>query len=256
MSACCIRVAVLFLASQLTQTYHTVEQQAMLKRTPLIKPLLDVNPKFEVVYKTLLSHDRYAAFSYNTCMKYRLEDTRCVVRKDDVTGKDVSDLLLFPFTVTMASTNVFGTLHGGMLMTLVDVCTSFHIAERLLPNMPGHVSINLSTSFITAAKKDDRVVAVCRVDKLGKRIAYTSVDFLLDSSGPNGKALSSSSHVDISHHHTGKKTAEVGANPTNDVAKTQQTDLDVVDSIFREYTTVATGKHVKSIMSHITLGHM
>lgn len=228
----------------------------MLARTSLIKPILDVNPQFEQVYKTLLAHDRYASFSYNNCMQYKLEDTHCVVRSDPATGKRTTDLMIFPFTVTMPSTNVFGTLHGGMLMTLIDMCTSFHIAERLLPNMPGHVSVNLSSSFITAAKKDDRVIAVCRVDKLGKRLAYTSVDFLLDAPSPTIAAMTTSSTRRHSSLDEGYGGSVSPCGQPNSAPTPAATDLEVVEGMLREYTSVAKGKHVKSIMSQVNLGHL
>jgi uncharacterized protein (TIGR00369 family) len=222
-------------APQHTAAYIT----HMLSRSTLFKPILEVNPKFEKVFHFLISHDRHARFSFKDCFQYNLEDTRCVVRPGSHHaaaaggGGSVTELLLFPFTVTMATTNVFGTLHGGMLMTMVDMCTSFHIAERLLPAMPGHVSVNLSTSFITAAKKDDRVIAVCRVDKLGKKLAYTSVDFLLDT-------------------HVAPRSAADAASP---LVTPSATDDDV-KRILSEYTIAAQGKHVKSIMTSVTLGHM
>lgn len=227
-------------------------QQRMLSRSPLFKPILEVNPAFEKVYNILITHDKHARFSYQHCFQYNLHDTRCVTRAatsaaaahhhhhqgDAAVAKTpTTELLLFPFTVTMATTNVFGTLHGGMLMTLVDMCTSFHIGERLLPAMPGHVSVNLSTSFITAAKKDDRVIAVCRVDKLGKRLAYTSVDFLLDTPPV------------VPHRPHTAPTAPID---TSSII-TPALDEDI-QRILSEYTVVAKGKHVKSIMANFNLG--
>lgn len=225
----------------------------MLKRSPVFKPILQVNPHFAKVYNALMTHDRYAAFAYNGVLSYKLEDTRCVVGSDKPGGPLVTQLLLFPFQVTMPSTNVFGTLHGGMLMTMVDMCTSFHIAERLLPGFPGHVSVNLSTNFITAAKRDDRVVAACRVDKMGKRLVYTSIDFYLDSA-PNTTRLNSP--ITTTTTTVAATTSESGSSSGTtaaDASTTTPSDLDVANSILSEYTTVAKGKHVKSILHKINL---
>ncbi|CUE68038.1 Hypothetical protein, putative [Bodo saltans] len=59
---------------------------------------------FEKVYNVLITHDKHARFSYKDCFQYRLEDTRCVVQRGSgaTSGtKPVTELLLFPFTVTI-----------------------------------------------------------------------------------------------------------------------------------------------------------
>lgn len=196
---------------------------SLVKRSSLIKPILDINPAFATVYTAIVAHDRFSKFAYEGCLKYNVHNTHCVMKKDPRGGKDVTHLMLFPFTVTMASSNVFGTLHGGMLMTLVDMCTSFHIAEQLLPQKYGHVSVNLSTNFLTAAQKDAPLVAVTRVEKLGSRLVYTSVDILLDL--PNAAT----------------------------VGRTHPDTADGVEAMLREYTVVANGKHVKSILKKVEL---
>ena len=141
----------------------------------------------------------------------------------DHKGRNVSALMLFPFTVESGATNVFGTTHGGMLMTLLDMFTSLHICERLLPETNGHVSVNLNMNFVAAAKKGDKLVGVTRVDKQGKRLVYTTADFFLDVPHP------------------------VGA-PTHSVST-----MDELNAMINEYPRIASGSHVKSILANVRL---
>lgn len=208
-------------------TSSVISSASLLRRSPLLLPIHQHNPDYRSVHHFLFQHDRFCNFAFQK-LQYDYFDTHCLVKRDPTTGKDVTQLMLFPFRVTLPTTNVFGTLHGGMLMTMVDLCTSLHIGERLLPAKPGHVSVNLSTNFITAAQQEDTLVAVTRIDKIGKRLAYTSVDFLLDNKR-RGSSSSSSSSSSVD-------TVEA-----------------VEEMLQKDYVTIAQGKHVKSIITKIDL---
>ena len=67
-------------------------------------------------------------------------------------------------------TNSFGTAHGGVIMTLLDValCTA---ARTLHPDSTGVMTIDLSTSFIGAGT-GPRLVAEARVLKNGRSIIF------------------------------------------------------------------------------------
>lgn len=67
-------------------------------------------------------------------------------------------------------TNSLGTVHGGVIMSLLDValCTA---ARTLHPQSQGVITINLSTSFIGAGS-GDRLIAEARVLKDGRSMSF------------------------------------------------------------------------------------
>lgn len=67
-------------------------------------------------------------------------------------------------------TNSFGTAHGGVIMTLLDValCTA---ARTLHPNSGGVITIDMSTSFIGAGT-GRRLLAEARVLRNGRSIIF------------------------------------------------------------------------------------
>ncbi len=71
-------------------------------------------------------------------------------------------------------TNSFGTAHGGVIMTLLDValCTA---ARTLHPDSTGVMTIDLSTSFIGAGT-GPRLVAEARVLKNGRSIIFAEAE--------------------------------------------------------------------------------
>ena len=67
-------------------------------------------------------------------------------------------------------TNSLGTVHGGVIMSLLDValCTA---ARTLHPESQGVITINLSTSFIGAGS-GERLIAEARVLKDGRSMSF------------------------------------------------------------------------------------
>lgn len=67
-------------------------------------------------------------------------------------------------------TNSLGTVHGGVIMSLLDValCTA---ARTLHPESQGVITINLSTSFIGAGN-GDKLLAEARVLKDGRSMSF------------------------------------------------------------------------------------
>jgi uncharacterized protein (TIGR00369 family) len=67
-------------------------------------------------------------------------------------------------------TNSLGSVHGGVIMSLLDValCTA---ARTLHPESQGVITINLSTSFIGAGS-GERLIAEARVLKDGRSMSF------------------------------------------------------------------------------------
>jgi uncharacterized protein (TIGR00369 family) len=72
--------------------------------------------------------------------------------------------------VTPELTNSFGTVHGGAIMSLLDValCTA---ARTLHPDSTGVMTIDLSTSFIGGGS-GERLIAEARVLKDGRSMSF------------------------------------------------------------------------------------
>jgi uncharacterized protein (TIGR00369 family) len=71
-------------------------------------------------------------------------------------------------------TNSLGTVHGGVIMSLLDValCTA---ARTLHPESIGVITINLSTSFIGAGA-GTRLLADARVMKDGRSMSFVEAE--------------------------------------------------------------------------------
>lgn len=91
-------------------------------------------------------------------------------------------LLAVPFTVSETVCDVAddGTLcmADGATTVLVDMITSFHIMLASFPAKYGHVSLSIQANHITPLRCGCTYLALSRVDKMGRRIVYTSVDFV------------------------------------------------------------------------------
>ncbi|HWI39677.1 MAG TPA: PaaI family thioesterase [Burkholderiales bacterium] len=71
-------------------------------------------------------------------------------------------------------TNSLGTVHGGVIMSLLDValCTA---ARTLHPESVGVITINLTTSFIGAGS-GSKLLADARVMKDGKSMSFVEAE--------------------------------------------------------------------------------
>jgi acyl-coenzyme A thioesterase 13 len=103
-------------------------------------------------------------------------------------------------TVHEGVANAYGTLHGGAAATLVDVLGTAALLTRD-PLRPG-VSVELSTTYVSAAKVGARLHIVGRVLRAGKRLGFTAVEIFQEPSqepeggagGGGEAAVASSSH--------------------------------------------------------------
>lgn len=69
--------------------------------------------------------------------------------------------------------NYIDVAHGGVLSTLADVAMSFQVHDSERPQL--NVATNsLTCNFLASAKLGDWIEAHARIDRIGKRIAYTS----------------------------------------------------------------------------------
>lgn len=87
-------------------------------------------------------------------------------------GTPGSELVVGMFVLN-SHANYLGIAHGGVLSTFADVALSFLVHNSERPAVPV-VTNSLTTNFLAGAKCGDWLEAHCRIDRLGKRIAYAS----------------------------------------------------------------------------------
>ncbi|XP_071964371.1 acyl-coenzyme A thioesterase 13-like [Antedon mediterranea] len=85
--------------------------------------------------------------------------------------------------------NMYGTMHGGYISTLIDSVTTF----ALLSTEAGTagVSVNLNVSFHKAAKPGDEVTIDGKVMKQGRTLAFTEAQL----TNSDGVVLATGQHV-------------------------------------------------------------
>lgn len=84
-------------------------------------------------------------------------------------------------TVEKEHVNIFGTLHGGLIATLVDIITSLAVFAH--PRQGKGVSVNLNVSYLKPAKLGDLIVIEGTTDKAGRTLAYLSCKIYHKESG-------------------------------------------------------------------------
>ncbi|KAL1927101.1 hypothetical protein VTP01DRAFT_5064 [Rhizomucor pusillus] len=82
------------------------------------------------------------------------------------------------FTVEKQHLNRLKSVHGGLLATVVDVGGSLAVASKGL--YATGVSTDINISYISGAKEGQVITLDCRCDKLGKTLAFTSVEMTAD----------------------------------------------------------------------------
>mmetsp|Transcript_33006 Transcript_33006/g.29258 ORF Transcript_33006/g.29258 Transcript_33006/m.29258 type:complete len:165 (+) Transcript_33006:2-496(+) len=81
----------------------------------------------------------------------------------------------FESPVTDFQTNNIGSVHGGCLMTYVDIVTTIGIFTYSRDNT-ATTSANITTDFMAPGQLGDTLTLVAKMDKLGKRLAFSSAE--------------------------------------------------------------------------------
>ena len=93
--------------------------------------------------------------------------------------------------VTPEVENAYGTLHGGAISTIVDVVGTMAIMSKD-PTKPG-VSVELGTSYTSAAKSGTTVTIEGKLLKLGGKLAFTQVDIFRE----DGQVVATGRHTKV-----------------------------------------------------------
>lgn len=110
-----------------------------------------------------------------------LEVTRVDVEKGEIDAV---------FEVTEQWSNVYNTCHGGAIATLVDVVGSMALLAKD-PTRAG-VSIELSVSYLSAAKAGEKVLCTAKALRVGKKLGFSSVELRLVS---NNQLIATGKHT-------------------------------------------------------------
>ncbi|ORX54914.1 hypothetical protein DM01DRAFT_1027656 [Hesseltinella vesiculosa] len=100
--------------------------------------------------------------------------------------------------------NRLGSVHGGLLATVVDMGGSLALASKGL--FATGVSTDINISYISGAKQNEIISVDARCDKLGKTLAFTSVEMTC-----NGKLVALGRH--------NKFVAQAYSHPENEIGK-------------------------------------
>ena len=95
----------------------------------------------------------------------------------------------FQLEVKEEHLNNAGTLHGGMICSLVDSVSTYAIATTK-ENKFG-VSVDLNVSFISAAFLGEKVIIESEVLRTGKNLAYANTNILKE----DGKLVATGRHT-------------------------------------------------------------
>jgi acyl-coenzyme A thioesterase PaaI-like protein len=108
---------------------------------------------------------------------------------DEVRAKGV-----FPMLCCRPATNVFSTLHGGALMSLVDVVANLHATASLSGadgTVPRLATVQLTTQFIQAVPQGTEFAAVSTTS-MTNDLVFSRVDFVRLDQGCLASPASSS----------------------------------------------------------------
>ncbi|KAJ3329854.1 Acyl-coenzyme A thioesterase 13 [Kappamyces sp. JEL0680] len=81
--------------------------------------------------------------------------------------------VVFAFQVGEGHTNLYGTLHGGCIATLIDWCSSLAIGAKQDDLGRMGVSVDLHTTYLSTAKSGDVVEIVSECYKASGRLGFT-----------------------------------------------------------------------------------
>ena len=109
-------------------------------------------------WRALLAKDTYGTMS--------LELVGCNPLLQAHASRD-GTTLAFPMLCTNGAANVFNTMHGGELLSLVDMVTSLHFVHSVAGDKP-HATSHLGTQFLRAVPVGAELVALTTMRREGR----------------------------------------------------------------------------------------
>lgn len=104
---------------------------------------------------------------------------------------DPNQDVLFRLKVKEELCNILESMHGGAVVTVIDIATTIAISG-LDRDLRGNVSVDLSTQFLNPIKMNSNILIHCKIPKIGKSIAYSYANIYDEESR---KLLATGSHI-------------------------------------------------------------
>jgi acyl-coenzyme A thioesterase 13 len=83
----------------------------------------------------------------------------------------------FKYKVHQGTLNYWGAMHGGSIATLIDISSTIAITASDRTNRK-NISIELGTSYLNPIYSNKIIYINCKVPKIGKTIAYSTIEVL------------------------------------------------------------------------------
>ena len=83
--------------------------------------------------------------------------------------------MIFRLKVQNSFCNLFGTMHGGAIASLVDVSTTL-LVSAFDKTSRHNVSVELNTQYLNPINNNSSILIHCKVPKSGKSLAYSYAD--------------------------------------------------------------------------------
>lgn len=161
--------------------------------SPLWVPAATFNPMMLGGFQLICKIDKFGGPLIHSKFKITPDDFHVIGVTPDVvsvaspTGSTAGGnplpfpyLIAVPFTVPPSACDDDGEMAFGAIQALTDMITSFHIMMALFPETNGHVSVSIQSNQCGAPMRSgQRYIAVSKIDKMGRRLVYTAVDYVL-----------------------------------------------------------------------------
>ncbi|CAI2382171.1 unnamed protein product [Moneuplotes crassus] len=99
--------------------------------------------------------------------------------------------VIFESPVTEFQTNNIGSVHGGCLMTYIDIVTTIGI-YTFSRDDKATTSANITTDFMAPGELGTTLSLVAKMDKIGKRLAFSSAEIY---SKESNQLVAKGSHI-------------------------------------------------------------
>lgn len=160
----------------------------MLKRQALWVPAVKHNPAFVDYFHRFLVGNPITSLSV-AALRIKPEEIQVALEPNSRRpGTMVTSMMAFPATIDASACDTALLANGeqrqqlsfGLATAVCDSCNSFHVMERLIPQMTPHVSVNIQSQCIAPLRAGDAVVVVSTIEKMGKRLVYCKSEFLVE----------------------------------------------------------------------------
>ncbi|RNF21081.1 thioesterase superfamily protein [Trypanosoma conorhini] len=164
-------------------------------------PLLQVFPNYMNIYAHLRTIDKFGIRLLEEQLLLDQNRVFVTMRPVPVTQapgpqQNFPYAMAWPVTVTAAVTEGDGVLSQGAVLALTDMLTSLHLMLAFMPTPVGHVSVSMQCNRMQTIREGDALLVVTRIDKMGKRLVFTTAEFLRSMSPATAHSDSAESGID------------------------------------------------------------